>query len=162
MKRGHDGDALASDVINVVLPFIHAVDVCLQADLFITRLGNVNLDNSAILVLCCAVLMDPKLQTICLQFVEHIVVIFLFGNFCAHFEALLHKILLDDTQDFVLLQSLPRDVQRKILGIHVAHDKIHSGIGSSQTSMVKTHTSRTEHVVAQKTTRSQTSDPPDR
>ena len=30
-RKGHDGDALAGDVINVILPFLHAVDVFLQA-----------------------------------------------------------------------------------------------------------------------------------
>ena len=37
-RRGHIGDAFASDVINVDLVLPHAVDVLLQADLFVTTL----------------------------------------------------------------------------------------------------------------------------
>jgi len=68
--------------------------------------------------------MDPKLQTLAKLVVELLAVILLFGNFCKHLQALLHKVLLDHTQDLVLLQSLPRDAQRKILRIHDALNKI--------------------------------------
>mmetsp|Transcript_65899 Transcript_65899/g.174744 ORF Transcript_65899/g.174744 Transcript_65899/m.174744 type:complete len:435 (-) Transcript_65899:40-1344(-) len=68
--------------------------------------------------------MDSKFQALAELFVELLVVILLLGNFCKHLEALLHKILLDDTQNLVLLQRLSRDVQRKILRIHDAFHKI--------------------------------------
>merc|ERR1719284_1185027 len=123
-RRGHDGDALASDVINVVLPFLHAVDVFLQADLLIPRLGCVEPQQFSDLGSVRGVLMDTKLQALAKLFIELLVVILLLGNFCKHLQALLHKVLLDHTQDLVLLQSLPRDVQRKILRIHDTLDKI--------------------------------------
>ena len=69
-----------------------------------------------------AALMDPKLRALDGLFVE-LVVVLLLGNYCTHFEALLNKVLPDHAQDLVLLQCLPRNVQRRIFRIHDALDK---------------------------------------
>ena len=51
-----------------------------------------------------------------------LVIILLLGNFCEHLQALLHQVLLDHSQDLVLLQGLARDVQWKIFGVdHTFH-----------------------------------------
>ena len=44
-----------------------------------------------------------------------LVVVLLLRDLCEHLEALLDKVLLDDSQDLVLLKGLPGDVQRQIL-----------------------------------------------
>ena len=62
--------------------------------------------------------MDAKFQALVNLFVEHLVVVRPLGNFCEHFKALLHKVLLDHAQDFVVLQSLLRNVQRRIHGVN--------------------------------------------
>eukprot|EP00438_Fugacium_kawagutii_P009907 Skav216400 [mRNA] locus=scaffold457:302405:305241:- [translate_table: standard] len=62
--------------------------------------------------------MHPKLQALAKGLVEFLVVILLLSNLCKHLQALLDEVLLDHSQDLVLLQGLARDVQRKILRIH--------------------------------------------
>eukprot|EP00438_Fugacium_kawagutii_P005795 Skav203224 [mRNA] locus=scaffold2292:243446:246351:- [translate_table: standard] len=62
--------------------------------------------------------MHPKLQALAEGLVEFLVVILLLCNLCKHLQALLDQVLLDHSQDLVLLQGLARDVQRKILRIH--------------------------------------------
>ena len=47
----------------------------------------------------------------------------LLSNLGKHFEALLDKVLLDHSENLVLLESLTRDVQKKILRIHDTLDK---------------------------------------
>ena len=83
-----------------------------------------NLKNSASLHSVGGILMDAKLQALAKLFVELLVVILPLGNLIKRFEALLNKVLLDHTQDLVLLQSPPSDCQRKISGTHDAFDKI--------------------------------------
>eukprot|EP00438_Fugacium_kawagutii_P011587 Skav217334 [mRNA] locus=scaffold1410:27082:28461:- [translate_table: standard] len=62
--------------------------------------------------------MHPKLQALAESLVEFLVVILLLSNLGKHLEALLDEVLLDHSQDLVLLQGLTRDVQRKILRVH--------------------------------------------
>merc|ERR1711874_257405 len=62
--------------------------------------------------------MHAKLEALAELLVELLVVILLLSNLCEHLEALLHKILLDDAQDLVLLKSLTRDVEGKVLGVN--------------------------------------------
>ena len=61
------------------------------------------------------VLVDAKLQAIAELFVG-LLVTPSFGNLCKHFQELLDQVLLDDTQDLVLLQGLARDVHELIYG----------------------------------------------
>merc|ERR1719238_1101572 len=67
--------------------------------------------------------MDAKLDVLGELFVELFVVILFFGNLSKHLQALLYKILLDHTQDFVLLEGLARDVQWQVLRVHNALHK---------------------------------------
>eukprot|EP00438_Fugacium_kawagutii_P014472 Skav223519 [mRNA] locus=scaffold1160:283543:284528:- [translate_table: standard] len=64
--------------------------------------------------------MHSKLQALAKSLVELLVVVLLLSNLRKHFQALLDKVLLDHSEDLVLLQGLTRDVQGKILGIHNA------------------------------------------
>ena len=64
--------------------------------------------------------MDAQLQALAELLVELLVVVLLLSDLCEHLEALLHKILLDDSQDLVLLQGLTGDVQRQVLRVHHA------------------------------------------
>ena len=50
--------------------------------------------------------------------------VLLLCDLCEHLQALLHEILLDHSQDLVLLQGLTGDVQWQILGIHDALHKV--------------------------------------
>ena len=121
--RGHNSDTLARDVFNVMLPFLHAVHVFLEADLFISRFGRVEPQQFSNLKIVNGVLTDPKLHAFDKLFVEHLVVIVQLGSFCEHVQALLRMVLHDHAQDLVLLQILTRDVQRKILRIDDTLDK---------------------------------------
>ena len=125
-RRGLDSDALASAAINVIQLSLHAVNVLLQAELHILRLGGVDPQQFSNLGSEGGVLTDSKLQAPAILFVEHAVVIIRLGNFCKHFQVLLHEVHLDHAQNLVLLQSFPRDAQSKILCIHDAFDKIQS------------------------------------
>mmetsp|Transcript_37998 Transcript_37998/g.86871 ORF Transcript_37998/g.86871 Transcript_37998/m.86871 type:complete len:393 (+) Transcript_37998:953-2131(+) len=62
--------------------------------------------------------MHAKLQVLGKLLVELLVVVLLFGDLVEDLQALLHQILLDHSQDLVLLQGLPRNVQRQILRVH--------------------------------------------
>ena len=117
--RGRDcSDALTCDVKDVVLSFLHAVHILLEANLLVARLGGVESQELRNLGAIGAVLMHTKLQAFAKCFVELLVIILLLCNLCEHLQALLHEIFLDHSQDLVLLQSLTRDVQWKIFRIH--------------------------------------------
>ena len=49
-KIGDDDTTATRDVVNVILPFLHAIDVLLQTGLLITGFEVLNRNNSAILV----------------------------------------------------------------------------------------------------------------
>ena len=68
--------------------------------------------------------MDPKPQALEILCVELLEVVLLLGNLNKHIEALPNNVLLGHTQYLLSLRSFPRDVQRKILPIHDALDKI--------------------------------------
>jgi len=70
------------------------------------------------------VLMDAELQALAKLLIELLVVVLLLGDLCEHLKALLHQVLLDHTQDLVLLQGLTGDVQGKILRVHYALDEV--------------------------------------
>eukprot|EP00438_Fugacium_kawagutii_P014462 Skav223509 [mRNA] locus=scaffold1160:207113:215164:+ [translate_table: standard] len=123
--RGRDCcNALARDVEDVVLPLLHAVNILLQADLLVARFGGVEAKELGNLGAVGGVFMHPKLQALAKSLVELLVVVLLFCNFRKHLEALLDKVLLDHSEDLVLLQGLTRDVQGKILGIHNTFHKV--------------------------------------
>mmetsp|Transcript_50154 Transcript_50154/g.82618 ORF Transcript_50154/g.82618 Transcript_50154/m.82618 type:complete len:468 (+) Transcript_50154:273-1676(+) len=117
--RGRDSsNTLAGDVENVVLSFLHAVNILLEADLLITRLGGVEAQELCNLGAVGGVFMHPELQALAERLVKLLVIILLLCNLREHLQALLHKVLLNHSQDLVLLQGLARDVQGKVLRIH--------------------------------------------
>merc|ERR1719313_3141452 len=67
--------------------------------------------------------MDAKLQVLPKLLVKLLVVILLLTDLGEHLQALLHQILLDHTQNLVLLQCLTRDVQGQVLRVHYAFHK---------------------------------------
>merc|ERR1711865_483245 len=117
-RRGrHSCEALASDVINVILTFFHPVDVFLQTDVFIARLGGLVAHKLSNLGSVCGVLMNTELQALAELLIKLLIVILLLADLLEHLQALLHEVLLDDAEDLVLLQRLPGDVQRQVLRI---------------------------------------------
>mmetsp|Transcript_30085 Transcript_30085/g.66207 ORF Transcript_30085/g.66207 Transcript_30085/m.66207 type:complete len:352 (+) Transcript_30085:1071-2126(+) len=68
--------------------------------------------------------MDAELQALAKLLIELLVVVLLLGDLCEHLKALLHQVLLDHTQDLVLLQGLTRDVEWEILRIHNTLDHV--------------------------------------
>ena len=74
--RGRDGsNTLAGDVEDVVLSFLHAIHVLLEADLLITRLGGVEAQELCNLGAVGGIFMHPKLQALAKCFVKFLVVI---------------------------------------------------------------------------------------
>merc|ERR1712195_8363 len=68
--------------------------------------------------------MHTELEAFAELLIELFVVVLLLRNLGKHFKALLDKVLLDHSQNLVLLESLTRDVQRKILRVHNTLDKV--------------------------------------
>jgi len=60
---------------------------------------------------------DAELEVLGECLVELLVGVLVLGQVVEHLDALLHKVLLDDAKDLVLLQSLAGDVEGKVLGI---------------------------------------------
>ena len=71
----HCSNAFASDVEDVVLSFLHAVHVLLQADLLIARLGGVEAKELCNLGAVGGIFMHPKLQALAKCFLKFLVVI---------------------------------------------------------------------------------------
>ena len=71
----HCSNAFASDVENVVLSFLHAVDILLQTDLLIARLGGVEAKELCNLRAVGGIFMHPELQALSKCFVKFLVVI---------------------------------------------------------------------------------------
>jgi hypothetical protein len=116
-------DAVTGDVVDVVLSFLHAVHVLLEADLLVTRLGGVIAHELSHLCAVCGILMDAKLDILGELFIELLVVVFLLRDLGEHLEALLDEVLFDNTQDLILLKCLTRDVQGKVLRVYNTLDK---------------------------------------
>merc|ERR1719327_1649916 len=121
--RGNGCDALTSDVVDVILALLHAIDILLEADLLITRLRSVVAHELSNFGPVGRVLVNSKLDVLGELLIELLVIVLLFSNLRKHFQAFLHQVLLDHTQYLVLLQSLTRDVQWQVLGIHNALDE---------------------------------------
>mmetsp|Transcript_26698 Transcript_26698/g.74554 ORF Transcript_26698/g.74554 Transcript_26698/m.74554 type:complete len:584 (+) Transcript_26698:103-1854(+) len=119
--RGRYGcHTFACDVIDVVLTLLHAVDVLLEADLFVTRLRALVPHQLRDLRAVCGILVHSELQALAELFVELFVIVLLLSDLREHLQALFHQVFLDDPEDFVLLERLPGDVQWEVFGIHDA------------------------------------------
>mmetsp|Transcript_104845 Transcript_104845/g.254472 ORF Transcript_104845/g.254472 Transcript_104845/m.254472 type:complete len:300 (+) Transcript_104845:981-1880(+) len=68
--------------------------------------------------------MDTELEALPKLLIELLVVILLLSNLSKHLQALLDQVLLDDTQDLVLLQRLSGNVQGQVLRVHDALDHV--------------------------------------
>ena len=101
LARRHSCDILARDAIDVVLPFLHAVHVFFEAEMFISRFERVEPQQ----------LSSLKLHAFNKPFVKLLPVILQLGNLSEHFQVLRHIVLLDHAQDLVLQQSLGHDVR---------------------------------------------------
>merc|ERR1712003_252293 len=69
-------------------------------------------------------LMDAQLQALAELFVKLLVVVLLLSNLSKHLQALLDQVLLDHTQNLVLLKGLTGNVQGQILRINNALNKV--------------------------------------
>ena len=68
--------------------------------------------------------MNTKLDVLAKCLVELGEVVFVFSNLADKVHSLLHKVLADDLEDFVLLQCLTGDVERKIFGVDDTLDEV--------------------------------------
>jgi len=69
------------------------------------------------------VFVNTKLEILAELFVEFLEVFSIFGYLLEELEALLGDVLLDDLQDFVVLEILSRDVEGEILGVNNTSDE---------------------------------------
>merc|ERR1719235_3020792 len=126
-SRNGDDDlshALAGDVIDVVLALLHAIHILFQTDGFITRFGRLVPQELSNLLSVRGVLMDAQLQALAELFIELLVVVLFLRDLRKHLEALLHQVFLDHSENLVLLKRLARNVQRQILRVHHALNKV--------------------------------------
>ena len=68
--------------------------------------------------------MDTELQVLAESLVELGEIILVLGNLAEHVHTLLDDVLTNDLEDFVLLKSLTRDVEREILGVNNTLDEV--------------------------------------
>ena len=73
-------NALTSDVVNVVLALLHTIDVLLEADQLITRLGGLVAEELCDLHTVGGILVHTKLEAFTELFVELLVVVLLLSN----------------------------------------------------------------------------------
>mmetsp|Transcript_3790 Transcript_3790/g.8089 ORF Transcript_3790/g.8089 Transcript_3790/m.8089 type:complete len:555 (-) Transcript_3790:561-2225(-) len=114
---------LSSDVIDTGLLVIHTADVVIKAGHGVTRLGGVVTKELGKLGAVGGVLVDTKLEILGEGLVELVVGILILSQIVEHLNALLDQVLLDDSKDLVLLKSLTRNVEGKILGINNSLDE---------------------------------------
>jgi len=103
------------DVVDTRLLVVHATDIVLETGHAITRLGRVVPKELGKLSAVGRVLVNPKLDILAEGLIKLSVRILILCQLIEHLNALLHQVLLDDAKDLILLQSLTRDVEGKIL-----------------------------------------------
>merc|ERR1719463_498778 len=107
----------AGDVVDVLLPLLHAGDVGPERGRLVAGLGGVVAQELGDLAAVVAVLVDAQLEILPEGLVELVEVVLVLGDLGEHLQALLDDVLLDDLKDLVLLQHLTGDVERKVLGV---------------------------------------------
>ncbi|KAI9155186.1 putative sterol O-acyltransferase 2 [Paramyrothecium foliicola] len=120
VKEGRLGDGLdglASDVVDVLLVLGHASDVVRQGGQLITRLGGVEAEELGQDGAVLGVLVDTELQVLGEGAVELVELLLVLGDLLEELKRLLDDVLLDDLHDLVLLESLTRQVEGKILRV---------------------------------------------
>mmetsp|Transcript_18778 Transcript_18778/g.45119 ORF Transcript_18778/g.45119 Transcript_18778/m.45119 type:complete len:417 (+) Transcript_18778:755-2005(+) len=114
---------LASNVVDARLLVVHATHVILKAGHGVARLSRVVPKELGNLGTVGRVLMDAKLQVLAEGLVELVVCVFILCQVVEHLKALLHQVLLDDTEDLVLLESLTGNVEGKVLRVNHSLDE---------------------------------------
>ena len=85
--------------------------------MLLTRLGGVVAEELGELGAVGGVLVDAELEVLAELLVELLVVIGVLGDLVEELDGLLDQVLLDDTEDLVLLQGLARDVEGQVLRV---------------------------------------------
>merc|ERR1719399_990612 len=114
---------LSRDVVDAGLVLLHASDVLLEGGQLLTRLGGVVAQELGELGAVGGVLVDAELDVLGKALVELFVIILVLSNVVEELDGLLDKVLLDDTEDLVLLQRLARDVEGQILRVDNSLDE---------------------------------------
>ena len=76
------------------------------------------------LAMVSSIVVDAKLDVLAKGLIELGEVVFVFSNLADKVHGLLHKVLADDLEDFILLESLTGDVKRKIFGVDDTLDEV--------------------------------------
>jgi hypothetical protein len=131
--------ALTSDVIDIFLIFFHSGDVVLEGNLILSRFGSAESEEISNLLSVGGVLMDTEFQVLGELLIELFVVLLVFSNFSEHFKALLDDVLLEDIRIlFCGRVSLEMLSGRSLESTIPLTNESHSGMRSSQSSMIKT------------------------
>jgi hypothetical protein len=120
VKEGRLGDSLdglASDVVHVVLVLRHASDVVLERSELVARLGGVEAEELGQDLAVLGILVDTELEVLGEGAVELVELLLVLGDLLEELKRLLDDVLLDDLHDLVLLESLARQVEGKVLRV---------------------------------------------
>ena len=90
----------------------------------IVRFRGVETEELRKLATVLSIFVNAELDVLAERLVELGEVVFVFGNLADKIHGLLHKVLADDLEDFVLLERLTGDVKRKIFGVDDTLDEI--------------------------------------
>ena len=90
----------------------------------IVRFRRVETEEFRKLATVLSIFVNAELDVLAERLVELGEVIFVFSNLADKIHGLLHEILADDLEDFVLLERLTGDVKRKIFGVDDTFDEI--------------------------------------
>ena len=99
LDKGRVGDlvlVLASDVIDVLLVFLHSRNVLFERDLLLARGRRVVADQIGNLLAVRRVLVHSQLEVLAELLVEFLEILLVFSQFLKQFHALLDQVLADD------------------------------------------------------------------
>merc|ERR1711865_1160158 len=123
-RRRHSCNTVTSDVVDVGLTLLHGDNALIEGDALVARLGSLVTQELSNLDAVGGVFVDAELDALAELLVELLVVVLLLSNLSEHLEAFLDQVLFDDTEDLVLLERLTRDVERQVLRVDHALDKV--------------------------------------
>ena len=137
-------EGLAGDVVHLLLVLRHAGDVVGEGGELLARLGGVESQELSKLVAVLGVLVDTKLDVLAEGRVELVELLTVLSDLVEELESLLDDVLADDLHDLVLLESLTRQVEGKVLGVddtldeaEPLGDQVSSIIGDEDTADVE-------------------------
>lgn len=102
----------------------HSGDVVLEGGHLLHGLGGVESQELGELGSVGGILVDTELQVLAESLVELVEGVLVFSNLGDHLKGLLDNVLPDDLQDLVLLKSLTRNVERKVLRVNDTLDEV--------------------------------------